>query len=73
MKEGFIYLEFVISQYGLNMDPQTIKSIVEWSTPRSTFEVRKIHGLSSCYWKFIRNFSGVCATLTTCMRKGELQ
>ena len=40
----------------LKMDPENVKEIREWSSPRSMFEVRIFHGLASFYRKFIRDF-----------------
>lgn len=42
---------FVISQEGIKMDLDTIKAIVEWTSPRNIYEVRRFHGLS----RFIEN------------------
>jgi hypothetical protein len=61
MKTELIYLGFMISSNELNMDPKKVKAIKEWSSPRNIFEVRRFHGLTSFYWKFIRNFSGISA------------
>ena len=37
MKEELVYLGFVISAEGLKMDPEKIKAIVEWPSPKSIF------------------------------------
>jgi hypothetical protein len=47
MKTQLIYLGFVISSNELKMDPEKLREIIEWPSPRSMFEVRSFHGLAS--------------------------
>jgi hypothetical protein len=47
MKKELIYFGFVISLNDLKMDPEKVKAIKEWPSPRNIFEVRSFHGLAS--------------------------
>jgi hypothetical protein len=69
MKTELIYLGFVISTDKLRMDPDKVEVIKNWPSPKNIFEVRSFHGLASFYWKFIRNFSGISATMMDTVKK----
>jgi hypothetical protein len=69
MKTKLIYLCFLISSNELKMDPKKVKEIREWPSPRNMFEVITFHGLTSFYRNFIRDFSGICATMMDTVKK----
>ena len=71
MKEELVYLGFVVFFEGLNMDPEKIKAIMEWPSPKSVFEVRRFHGLDSFYRKFLRNFSTINAPIIETINKDK--
>ena len=51
------------------MDPEKVQAIIDWPSPRNIFEVRIFHGLASFYRKFIKNFSGICASIIETIKK----
>jgi hypothetical protein len=51
------------------MDPEKVRAIKERLSPKSMFEVRIFHGLTSFYRNFIRDFSGICAPMMDTVKK----
>ena len=68
MQEEIVYLGFVISTNGLNIDLEKVKAILEWPTPKNVGKVRLSHGLDTFYRKFIENFSVLCNAMNKAMR-----
>jgi hypothetical protein len=51
------------------MDPDKVKVIKNWPSPKNIFEVRSFHGLAIFYRKFIKNFSGISALMMDTLKK----
>jgi hypothetical protein len=69
MKTELIYSGFFILANELRMDPDKVEVVKNWPSPKNIFEVRSFHGLDSFYQKFIRNFSGISATMMDTVKK----
>ena len=64
-----VFLVFVVSSKGVQVDEEKVKAIQEWPTPTNAAQVRRFHGLASFYRRFVRDFSTIAAPLTEVMKK----
>ena len=52
------FLGFIISPEGIRMDPDRVKTIVEWSVPKSHHDIQVFLGFTNFYWRFIAGCLG---------------
>ena len=65
------YLGHVVSKDCIIVDPEKIRAIMEWATPRNMYEVRSFIGLAGYCRRFIRNFSRIAYLIMLFQRKGK--
>ena len=68
-KDHVVFLGFVVSSKGVQVDEEKVKAIQEWPTPKSVTEVRSFHGLASFYRQFVKDFSTLAAPLNEVIKK----
>jgi hypothetical protein len=52
------------------VDPDKIRSIMEWTTPKDVLDIRSFMGLAGYYMRFIKGFSKIGCPITTLQKKG---
>jgi hypothetical protein len=67
--DKLVFLGFVVSKRGIEVDEEKVKAIQEWPTPTTISQVRSFHGLASFYRRFVRDFSSLAAPLTEVIKK----
>lgn len=64
-----VFLGYVISENGIQADPERIQPIVEYPQPKNVKDVRRLLGMAGWYRRFIGNFSSITAPISNLIRK----
>jgi hypothetical protein len=68
-KKQVHYLCHVITEEGVAVDPNKIKAIMDWPTPKDVADIRSFMGLEFYYRRFIKGFSKIGYPITSLQKK----
>jgi hypothetical protein len=57
LRKEVTFLGHVVSEKGVQPNPDNIAKILAWPTPKTVTEVRQVLGMGSYYRRFIKDFS----------------
>ena len=55
--DKLVFLGFVVSAQGIQVDEEKVRAIQDWPSPTSVGNVHSFHGLASFYRQFVKDFS----------------
>ena len=65
------FLGYIISENGIEMDQEKIRTVLEWKEPTTVKEVQSFFGFASFYCHFIQGYSKLTRSLTDLTKKLE--
>jgi hypothetical protein len=64
------FLDHIISEVGISIDPSKVKDVLSWNTPQNVSDIRSFLGLAGYYRRFIEGFSKISKTMIELLEKG---
>lgn len=62
------YVGYLIDENGVRPDPEKIKAVLEYPSPKCVKDVRRLFGMASWYRRFIQDFASITAPITDLLK-----
>ena len=69
MKNNIEYLGNIITDDGIQVNPEKIQAVKNWEAPQNMKKVQRFLGLCKYYRRFVKDFATITTTLTNLTRK----
>jgi len=63
------FLGFIISEEGLEIDPEKMNTVLNWEAPKSVKDIQYFLGFANFYCRFIHRYSHLCQPLFNLLHK----
>lgn len=73
MSTSVVFLGYIVSSKGVEVNPAKVKAIVDCLTPTNILEVCSFHGLATFYRRFVQNFSSIMVSITDYTKQREFR
>ncbi|XP_077137219.1 uncharacterized protein LOC143798198 [Ranitomeya variabilis] len=65
------FLGYIISDSGLQTDPEKVSAVLNWSRPQGSKAIQRFLGFANYYRQFIPHFSTLVTSISALTRKGS--
>ena len=69
MQKEVTYLNHIIGNDGIQVDPKKVKAVTNWPVPTTVKGVRSFMGFCNYYRRFVRDFAGIASPLSSLTKK----